>query len=64
MHHPIYTGMLLALLGTAIAIDRWRALIALVILTGGLIYQIGVEERLMAEQFGDAYARYRAEVRP
>jgi protein-S-isoprenylcysteine O-methyltransferase Ste14 len=62
VRHPIYTGMLLALLGTAIAIDRWCALIALVILTGGLIYKIGVEERLMAEQFGDAYARYRAEV--
>ena len=62
VRHPIYTGLLLALLGTAIAIDRWRALIGFAVLAGGLIYKIGAEERFMAEQFGGTYARYRAEV--
>jgi protein-S-isoprenylcysteine O-methyltransferase Ste14 len=62
VRHPIYTGMPLALLGTAIAIGRWRALIGFAILAAGLIYKIGVEERFMAAQFGDAYARYRAKV--
>jgi protein-S-isoprenylcysteine O-methyltransferase Ste14 len=27
-----------------------------------LVRKLAVEERFMAEQFGDAYARYRAEV--
>lgn len=62
VRHPIYTGMLLALLGTAIAIGEWRALLGFAILAGGLIYKIGVEEKFMAAQFGEAYARYRAEV--
>jgi protein-S-isoprenylcysteine O-methyltransferase Ste14 len=62
VRHPIYTAMLLALLGTAIAIGEWRALLGFAILAGGLVYKIGVEEQFMAEQFGEAYARYRAEV--
>jgi protein-S-isoprenylcysteine O-methyltransferase Ste14 len=62
VRHPIYTGLLLALFGTALVVDRWRALIALVILIAGLLYKMRVEERFMAEQFGDAYGRYRAEV--
>lgn len=62
VRHPIYTGMLLALLGTAIVIGRWRALIGFAVLTAGLIYKMGVEEKFMQAQFGEAYARYRAEV--
>lgn len=62
VRHPIYTGMLVALLGTAIAIGKWHALIGLAVLFCGLFIKIGIEERFMAEQFGEAYARYRAEV--
>lgn len=63
VRHPIYTGLLLALIGTAVAIDRWRALVALLLLLAGILYKIAVEERFMREQFGDAYARYRARVK-
>ncbi len=62
VRHPIYTGLLLALAGTVIVVGRWRAVIALVVLLAGLIFKIGVEERFMAEQFGEAYARYRSQV--
>jgi protein-S-isoprenylcysteine O-methyltransferase Ste14 len=62
VRHPIYTGILLALFGTALVVDRWRALIALAILVAGLLYKMRVEERFMMEQFGEAYARYRSEV--
>ena len=62
VRHPIYTGMLLALIGTAMAIGRWRALAGFALLAAGLIYKIGVEEKFMREQFGEAYARYRTEV--
>jgi protein-S-isoprenylcysteine O-methyltransferase Ste14 len=62
VRHPIYTGLLLALAGTVIVVGRWRAVIALVVLLAGLIFKIGVEERFMTEQFGEAYARYRSQV--
>jgi len=58
--HPIYTGLVLALLGTALAIGELRGLIALVLATGSFIYKMGIEERAMRRTFGstyDAYAR-------
>ncbi|HEV2627555.1 MAG TPA: isoprenylcysteine carboxylmethyltransferase family protein [Pseudolabrys sp.] len=63
VRHPIYTGLLLALAGTVVAIDRWRALVALPLLIAGIVYKIGVEERFMRAKFGDAYERYRGRVK-
>ena len=63
MRHPIYTGLLLALIGTAIAIDQWQALVGVVLVMVALVRKMTVEERFMHEQFGEAYTRYRAHVR-
>jgi protein-S-isoprenylcysteine O-methyltransferase Ste14 len=63
VRHPIYTGLLLALVGTAIAVGRWRAIAALALLLVGVVYKIGVEERFMRAEFGDAYERYRGRVK-
>ena len=63
VRHPIYTGLLLALAGTIVAIDRWRALVAVPLLVGGIVYKISVEEHFMRAQFGEAYARYRTRVK-
>ena len=62
VRHPIYTGVLLAILGTAVAIGEWRCLIALALIAFGFVTKLGSEERVMTEQFGDAYRRYQAEV--
>jgi len=62
VRHPIYTGLLLAILGTAVAIGEWRGLIAFALITAGFLLKIRTEERFMSETFADAYARYRAEV--
>jgi protein-S-isoprenylcysteine O-methyltransferase Ste14 len=62
VRHPIYTGMLTALFGTALAIGNGRAALGFAVLLAGLIYKIGIEERFMAEEFGEAYAHYRREV--
>ena len=62
VRHPIYTGLLAGFLGTAIAMGQWRAVLALVIVFVALWRKLLLEERWMAEQFGDAYARYRREV--
>jgi protein-S-isoprenylcysteine O-methyltransferase Ste14 len=60
--HPIYTGILGMLLGTTmlVGVGRWVLLVPV----GLVLYEmkIGMEERLMLEQFPDEYASYRARV--
>jgi protein-S-isoprenylcysteine O-methyltransferase Ste14 len=63
VRHPIYTGLLLAILGTAVAIGEWRGLFAFALITVGFVLKFKMEERFMSETFGEQYARYRAEVR-
>ncbi len=62
VRHPIYTGILLGFVGSAIARGEWRGLIAIVIFLVGVWRKLKLEERFMTETFGEAYARYRAEV--
>jgi protein-S-isoprenylcysteine O-methyltransferase Ste14 len=62
VRHPIYSGVVLALAGTALAIGNARALIGLTFLVAGFIRKLTIEERFMSQQFGDAYAQYRAQV--
>jgi protein-S-isoprenylcysteine O-methyltransferase Ste14 len=60
--HPIYTGLLGMLAGTA-AIDglgRWVAFFGLGVLLAGL--KIRAEERLLDRTLGGAYAQYRHQV--
>jgi protein-S-isoprenylcysteine O-methyltransferase Ste14 len=58
VRHPIYTGLLLAAVGTVVAIDRWSAAVALALMATAFLRKIAIEERLMAEAFGPAYAAY------
>lgn len=62
VRHPIYAGALLAFLGTAIAQDQWRSLLALVIVWLAWWRKWRLEERFMQETFGAAYTNYRAKV--
>jgi protein-S-isoprenylcysteine O-methyltransferase Ste14 len=62
VRHPIYSGLLLAVLGTAIAFGEWRSLLALGFLTIAFLFKLHREERFMSESFPDDYPRYRAEV--
>lgn len=59
VRHPIYSGLLLALLGTALATNLYW-LLALLILGGYFIYSATVEERLMTTSFPADYASYKA----
>jgi protein-S-isoprenylcysteine O-methyltransferase Ste14 len=60
IRHPIYTGLLVAILGSGLAAGRLYGLLAFVCLLLGLVWKLRVEERLMAAEFGERYARYRA----
>jgi protein-S-isoprenylcysteine O-methyltransferase Ste14 len=58
VRHPIYTGLLLALLGSTLALGDWRAVLAFGLAAGALWRKLRVEERWMRQQFGDAYQSY------
>lgn len=63
VRHPIYTGLLLAFLGTAVAIGEWRGLLALVIVAVSFWRKLRLEERWLGEQFGSVYADYMRRVK-
>jgi len=63
VRHPIYSGLLLALLGTALMIGEWRALLAVAIVAVSLWRKLRLEERWLGEYFGDAYADYMRRVK-
>ncbi len=62
VRHPIYTGLLFAILGTAVAFCDWHGLLAFGFLTLAFLFKLRREERFMSESFPNEYPRYRAEV--
>jgi len=58
IRHPIYSGILLAMIGTTVAISLYW-LIAVVLLGAYFIYSAFMEERYMTERFPDTYPQYK-----
>jgi protein-S-isoprenylcysteine O-methyltransferase Ste14 len=58
VRHPIYSGILVAGVGTAVALSWWW-LSAFVVAGIYFIYSATVEERFLAEQFPGTYAAYK-----
>jgi protein-S-isoprenylcysteine O-methyltransferase Ste14 len=58
VRHPIYTGLLLAFIGTALKVGDWRGLVAVAIVLVSFWRKLRMEERWLAEQFGPAYVAY------
>jgi protein-S-isoprenylcysteine O-methyltransferase Ste14 len=58
VRHPIYSGMLVAGVGTAVALS-WEWFVAVALAGVYFIYSATVEERYLTEQFPDAYPMYR-----
>jgi len=59
VRHPIYSGLLLALLGTALATNLYFLLV-LLLLAGYFFYSATVEERTMTTSFPADYPSYKA----
>jgi protein-S-isoprenylcysteine O-methyltransferase Ste14 len=60
IRHPIYTGLLLALFGTALAIGEWRGFLALALGLVGILFRVHAEETRMTETFPE-YTAYKRE---
>ena len=61
--HPIYTGFLVAVLGTAIAVAQFRAILGFAFVVVSILLKIRQEEKLMSESFPVDYPAYRNRVR-
>jgi protein-S-isoprenylcysteine O-methyltransferase Ste14 len=58
VRHPIYSGLLLAFVGSALARGEWRGVLAVLIALLALWRKLRLEERWMREQFGEQYQAY------
>ncbi len=58
VRHPIYTGLISAMVGTAIVRHQLRGLIAVVLAYVGFKIKSKIEERTMISTFGEQYDDY------
>ncbi|MDQ6613515.1 MAG: isoprenylcysteine carboxylmethyltransferase family protein [Actinomycetota bacterium] len=58
VRHPIYSGILVAGVGTAVALS-WQWLIAVALAGFYFLYSATIEERYLAEQLPDTYPVYK-----
>ncbi len=58
IRHPIYTGILLALLGTAITLGEVRALLAVAVAWLSFYIKARREESFLTQEFGSGFAEH------
>jgi len=58
VRHPIYTGLIVAFMGSAMARGDWRGVLAVFIAWAALWRKLRLEERWMVERFGAQYTAY------
>lgn len=63
VRHPIYSGGLLALFGTALSRDSLAGMAGLAVVFIAWWTKLRIEERFMFEHFGSEYTKYRQEVK-
>jgi protein-S-isoprenylcysteine O-methyltransferase Ste14 len=55
VRHPIYTGLLLAIMGTVLIVGEFRALMALAIAVASLYLKARKEDAWLAREFGETF---------
>ena len=59
IRHPIYTGILLSLAGTALAVGEYRAIVGVTLFLIGFVRKAKKEECFLAGEFGSAFDEHR-----
>ena len=55
MRHPIYSGVLLGVAGTALAVGEWRGAIAFLLLLTNYAVKARKEDRILRDHFGESF---------
>ncbi len=63
VRNPIYTGITIGVVGSAISVGTVSGLIAIVCAVIFSVFRIATEERMLKEKFGKAYEEYCNEVK-
>jgi protein-S-isoprenylcysteine O-methyltransferase Ste14 len=64
VRHPSYTGLLLIVAGTGLAVGNWLGLVACLLLPlPALVFRIAVEERELVRVLGEPYRSYQSQTR-
>jgi protein-S-isoprenylcysteine O-methyltransferase Ste14 len=63
IRHPIYTGLLLLLLGNAVMVGDWRGLLAVAVIFASFWRKLRLEEKWLANHFGEAYRAYQRQTK-
>ena len=58
LRHPIYTGLILATIGSAMVIDRWRCVLGICLVAAGYCFKAKKEESMLTQQFGEAFREH------
>jgi protein-S-isoprenylcysteine O-methyltransferase Ste14 len=59
VRHPIYTGLLIAVIGRALILGEWRGWLGVLLVLVTHARKAQREETLLISEFGDEYAGYR-----
>jgi protein-S-isoprenylcysteine O-methyltransferase Ste14 len=63
VRHPIYTGALLIVTGSALALGHAGGIFSIAIMTAVFMYKMRLEEKMLHKHFGERYAAYRRSTR-
>lgn len=61
IRHPSYLGLILIMIGFSMTMNSvYSALLVVIPMVAVILYRISVEEKVLVEEFGDAYNLYKA----
>ncbi len=58
LRHPIYSGLVLATVGSAVVIDEWRCVLGTCLVLVGYCVKAKKEEAMLSQQFGEAFREH------
>jgi protein-S-isoprenylcysteine O-methyltransferase Ste14 len=59
MRHPIYSGVLLGVAGSALVVDEWRGVLAFLLLLTNYLIKAKREDKVLAEAFAEDFEEHK-----